>query len=246
MITSLVLLVTLLVSCWYRPGWHWPSWPPKHTAGSWSAGCWPPPPGPFVLGYFPAPFPALKSSVKSIEYEWQTGKPCTSMPILPAPDRVMGKSCHKRRWHFCLLHLYSLFPGVAELEVFHRINMVINPLAKPKGFGASGLFSLSLSNTEVRQTFLHRILNEECRENISFSDTFTATRHESVFPLNGRETQFYRLQEAVEHSAWTAATCSEPWMWKRPERRVLAAPILCTSREGVRPSVLPFCLTKLP
>lgn len=168
------------------------------------------------------------------------------VPPLPAPGRVRGKSCHKRGWHFCLLLLCSLFPGVAELEVFHRINMVINPLAKPKGLGASGLFSLSLSNTEVRQTFLHRILNEECRENISFSDTFTATRHESVFPLNGRETQFYRLQEAVEHSAWTAATCSELWMWKQPERRVLAAPILCTSRKGVRPSVLPFCPTKLP
>ena len=42
---------------WYKPGCHWPSWPPGHTAGSYSASCWPTPHGPFPPGSFPDTLP---------------------------------------------------------------------------------------------------------------------------------------------------------------------------------------------
>jgi len=42
---------------WYKPGCCWPSWPHGHTAGSYSADCWPTPQGPFPPGNFPATLP---------------------------------------------------------------------------------------------------------------------------------------------------------------------------------------------
>lgn len=106
------------------------------------------------------------------------------VPIVFNKHQFAGTSTGKKRAAF--------FPLGTLQEIGHTAC-----LAKQQGLGALGLFSLSVSNTvSVRSGgffFLHRILNKEGRETTTFSDTFTATQHESAFPLNGREMQFYRL-----------------------------------------------------
>ena len=81
---------------WYKPGCHWPLWPPGHTAGSCSAGCWPAPPGPFPPVSFPATLP------QACSVAWGCCDPCAGpgtrpcwtsynwpQPIDPAcPDQI--------------------------------------------------------------------------------------------------------------------------------------------------------------
>jgi len=62
---------------WYKPGCRWPSWPPGHTATSCSAGCPPTPPGPFLLGSFPATPP------QTCSVAWGCGDPSAGPGIWP-------------------------------------------------------------------------------------------------------------------------------------------------------------------
>jgi len=103
---------------WYKPGFHWPSWLPGHTACSYSAQCRPTPPDPFPLHNLPATLPQAcsvswgscdQSAGPGTWSNWtSTHWPQSSDPACPDPS--VGPSYSQADKHFpptwCNLQTY--------------------------------------------------------------------------------------------------------------------------------------------